>query len=155
MNNPYPIKRARRIEMRRKETGYADRCFYCLETNVFCFELEHPVTEKLDRLFRRTVCRNCHRKLEANRDNKRLTKNGLHNVYETDEEKDRRYNLLFAEDLDSIAEATLSPHASPQLIAQALRGGAASLRRKANPSSQLRYPRTRRTPLEWDGRGCA
>ena len=76
--NPCPILRARRIEMRRKDMGYATRCFYCEETEIFCFEIDHPVTRELDEEFTRVVCRNCHRKLEARRDIKRLTKNGKH-----------------------------------------------------------------------------
>jgi hypothetical protein len=131
MKNPNPIVRARRLETRRKKMGYASRCFYCPESDPFCFEKDHPVTEKLDPLSMRTVCRNCHRKLEANRDIKGLTKNGLRNVSETEHEKDRRYHLLLAEDLDSIAEVVQSPSASSELIASALREAAASLRRTA------------------------
>ncbi len=141
--------------MRRKGTGYADRCFYCFETDVFCFELDHPVSAKLDPLFKRTVCRNCHRKLEANRDIKGLTRNGLHNVNETEREQLRRYLLLEAEDQDSIAGMLESPAASPQLVANALRQNAASLRRKANSLSQSKYPPMSAAALEWDGAGCA
>jgi hypothetical protein len=131
VKNPNPITRARRIETRRKHMGYADRCFYCGETDVFCFEREHPATDKLDHLFKRTVCRNCHRKLEANRDFKKLTNNGLHDVIESGEEQLRRYLLLMAEDQDSIANVLLSPTALPELTADALRSAAASMRRKA------------------------
>ncbi len=132
MRNPYPITRARRLETRRKEMGYASRCFYCPETDPFCFEKDHPVTKALDLLFERTVCRNCHRKLEINRDTKGLTKNGLHRVRESAREKAQRYDLLLAEDLDSIADVVQSPHASPDLIAAALRAAASSLRRTAS-----------------------
>ena len=131
MKNPYPIKRARRLETRRKEMGYASRCFYCPETDPFCFEKDHPLTKALDPLFERTVCRNCHRKLEINRDTKSLTMNGFHRVRESEREKARRYHLLLAEDLDSIADVVQSPHASPDLIAAALRAAASSLRRTA------------------------
>jgi hypothetical protein len=131
VNNPEPLARARRLEMRRKETGYASRCFYCPEADPCCFENDHPVTQALDPLFVRTVCRNCHRKLEVNRDAKALTKNGLHQVRETELEKARRYALLLAEDLDSIADAVQSPHASLALIAAALKNAASSLRRTA------------------------
>src|SRR6266849_7183925 len=110
MKNPNPIARARRLETRRREMGYASRCFYCPEADPFCFENDHPeVTRALDLLFERTVCRNCHRKLEINRDNKSLTKNGLHRVRESEREKARRYDLLLAEDLDSIADVVQSP----------------------------------------------
>lgn len=155
MTNPYPITRARRIETRRKQMGYADRCFDCPETNVFCFELDHPVTEKLDPLFERTVCRNCHRKREASRDTKKLTKNGLRNVYESEQEQLQRYMLLLAEDQDSIAEILLSPNASSQMVVRELQSTAASLRRKAQSLSQLKYPPSSTAALEWDGIGCA
>ena len=66
-----------------------------------------------------------------NRDAKGLTKNGLHQVRESELEKVRRYALLLAEDLDSIADAVQSPHASPALITAALKNAASSLRRTA------------------------
>ena|SRR5579872_1871807 len=139
MKNPNPIMRGRRLETRRKKMGYASRCFYCPEKDPFCFEKDHPVTQKLDPLSMRTVCRNCHRKLEANRDIKGLTKNGLRNVNETERERHQRYHLLLAEDLDSIAEVVQSPNASPELIATALRSAAASLRRTV-PTVSLPQP---------------
>ena len=80
------------------------RCFYCPETDIFCFEIEHPVTKRLDKRFKRAVCRNCHRKLEFQRDIKGLTKNGQHDVNETENEKLKRYVLLMAEDLASVGE---------------------------------------------------
>lgn len=131
MKNPNPITRARRIELRRKQLGYPTRCFYCPETDIFCFEEDHPVTHELDPDFKRAVCRNCHRKLEFRRDAKELTKNGQHNVNESEREKARRYDLLLAEDLDSIADLVQSPNASLELIAAALRAAASSLRRTA------------------------
>ncbi len=117
--------------MRRKQLGYPTRCFYCPETDIFCFEADHPVTHELDADFKRVECRNCHRKLEASRDLKELTKNGQHNVNESEREKARRYDLLLAEDLDSIADLVQSPNASLELIAAALREAASSLRRTA------------------------
>jgi hypothetical protein len=111
--------------------GYAICCFYCGETEAVCFEKDHPVTEKLDRLFKRTVCRNCHRKWELHRDSMGLTKNGRPDAIESEREKNRRYHLLLAEDLDSIANVVESPKASPKMIADALRAAAASLRRTA------------------------
>ncbi len=98
--------------MRRKAVGYATRCFYCGETDIFCFEMDHPVTHELDEEFERAVCRNCHRKLEARRDIKRLTKNGKHQTKESKREALRRYLLLMAEDEESQAEtpATLTQY---------------------------------------------
>jgi len=130
--NPCPILRARRMEMRRKAVGYATRCFYCGETDIFCFEMDHPVTHELDEEFERAVCRNCHRKLEARRDIKRLTKNGKHQTKESKREALRRYLLLMAEDEDSQAELLQhSPNTPTELIISASQARAASLRRKA------------------------
>jgi hypothetical protein len=133
VKNPYPIARARRTEMRRKQLGYATRCFYCPETDIFCFELDHPVTEELDEHFKRAVCRNCHRKLEARRDIKGLTKNGQHSVVETDRAALQRYLFLLAEDQDTIAEHLLST--PPELVVAELQKTAVSLRRKAQALS--------------------
>ena len=119
--------------MRRKQLGYATRCFYCPETDIFCFELDHPVTQELDEHFKRAVCRNCHRKLEARRDIKGLTKNGQHNSIESVREAVQRYLLLLAEDQDTIAEHVLGT--PPELIATELQKTAASLRRKAQALS--------------------
>jgi hypothetical protein len=133
VSNPFPIKRAWRIESCRKRVGYATRCFYCPETDIFCFEMEHPVTEGLDEHFKRAVCRNCHRKLELQRDIKGLTNNGKHNVTESGPEKLKRYMLLMAEDLDSVAEhLQQSPNFPIELIIADYRARAASLRRTAN-----------------------
>jgi hypothetical protein len=133
MKNPNPILRARRIEMRRKELGYATRCFYCEETNIACFEVEHPVTKDLDEQFKRAVCRNCHRKLELSRDVKKLTTNGQHDAHKSKHEGLRRYLLLLAEDQDSIADHMATN--PPEMTTKALRGTAASLRRKAEALS--------------------
>jgi hypothetical protein len=119
--------------MRRKQLGYATRCFSCPETDIFCFELDHPVTEELDEHFKRAVCRNCHRKLEARRDIKGLTKNGQHNVVETDRAALQRYILLLADDQETIAEHVRTT--PPELIAVELQKTAASLRRKAQALS--------------------
>ena len=130
MNNPQPIKRARRIEMRRKFLG-ADRCFYCPEPNMSCLEREHPVGVKRDPRFIRAVCRNCHRKLELQRDLHGLTKNGVHRTRESKQKSHVSYLFLLALDQESIAAALESPNASLPLVAAALRSTAASLRRKA------------------------
>lgn len=136
MKNPNPIARARRIEMSRKRLGYPSRCFYCPETELFCFEQDHPVTEELDKDFKRVVCRNCHRKLEASRDIKGLTKNGQHDVIESEVEKHRRYLLLMAEDEESQADLLeRAPDTPVNLISAASRARAASLRRKAQELS--------------------
>ena len=136
MKNPNPIARARRIEMRRKQLGYPSSCFYCGETDLFCYEEDHPVTRELDEKFKRVVCRNCHRKLEADRDIKGLTKSGKRDVVESEIEKFRRYFLLMAEDEDSQAELLQrEPNTPISLIINASQARAASLRRKAQELS--------------------
>jgi hypothetical protein len=133
VSNPNPIKRAWRIESRRKEVGYATRCFRCPESDIFCFEVEHPVTEGLDKQFKRAVCRNCHRKQEFQRDVQGLTHNGKHNVAESGAEKLKRYMLLMVEDLDWVAEVLQqSPNLPIDLIIRDYKARAASLRRTAN-----------------------
>ena len=130
--NTDPIMRAWRLERRRKELGSDHpRCFYCPEANIWFLQVEHPVTKELDPDFKRATCRNHHSKLEVNRDLSHLTKNGRRSVKESPRAKRRRYLRLFAADLECIAEVVLSAHADPELIAAALRAGAASLRRKA------------------------
>jgi hypothetical protein len=133
MKNPHPIKRAWRLEKRRKDLGSDNpRCFYCPETDLACLEVDHPVTEELDPEFRRVECRNHHRKLELKRDLAGLIKNGRRGVKESNRQQHRRYLLLLAEDQDSIADLLMSPEVSPQLIAEALQAVSASLRRKAD-----------------------
>ena len=120
------------LEKRRKELGCQNpRCFYCTETDIWCLEIEHPVSKELDSQFTRIVCRNCHRKLEADRDVLKLTKNGLHKTVESEDNRSLRYVMLSAKDLDSIADLLTSPAVSLPLIADALHAAAASLRRRA------------------------
>ena len=142
--------------MRRKELGYATRCFYCPESELFCLENDHPVTEKLDPFFKRAVCRNCHRKEEARRDLKGLTKNGLHDAPETPREAHQRYLRLMAEDEDSQTEllerASSTP---PSLIMAASKARAASLRRKADSLPEWMFPTPVPAAVEWDGAGCS
>jgi hypothetical protein len=141
MKNPNPIARARRIEMRRKQLGHPSRCFYCSETDLFCFEEDHPVTRDLDDKFKRVTCRNCHRKREADRDIKGLTKNGKRDVVESQLEKECRYLLLMADDEDSQAELLQrEPNIPINLIISASQARAASLRRKAQALSLSNLP---------------
>jgi len=74
--------------------------------------------------------------LEASRDIKGLTKNGQHDVVESEVEKFRRYLLLMAEDEDSQAELLQrEPNTPINLIIVASEARAASLRRKAQALS--------------------
>jgi len=142
--------------MRRKELGYPTRCFYCSESELFCLENDHPVTENLDPFFKRAVCRNCHRKEEARRDLKGLTKNGLRYAPETPREAHQRYLRLMAEDEESQAELLeRDPGTLPKLIIDASRARAASLRRKADSFPQWMFPTPVPAAVEWDGAGCA
>src|SRR5207245_7836067 len=119
-----------RLERRRAELGCDDpQCFYCPVSDIACLEVEHPATWKYDPLFKRAVCRNCHRKLELRRDLAGLTKNGQHDTQESEIGGLRSYLLLMAEDQDSIADLPESATPSPHSIAAALRSAAASVRR--------------------------
>jgi hypothetical protein len=118
--------------MRRKALGYPPRCFFCPEEDPLCLEFDHPLTAGLDPEFRRAVCRNCHRKEEARRDIRKLTKNGQHVVQESPVEAHKRYLLLLANDEESQAELLeRHPNSPIQLIIDASKARAASLRRKA------------------------
>jgi len=155
VKNPHPIARARRLETRRKQLGYPDRCLSCSESDISCFEEDHPVTRKLDPKFKRAVCRNCHWKCERRRDDAKLTKNGFHEALESEREQLRRYLLLLAEDQDFIAALLQSPDASLPLIAKELKSTAAYLRRKADSSPTLNWPLVCDPSSEWDGLGCS
>lgn len=125
--------------MRRKQLGYVDQCFYCPETDLSWLEQDHPVTEGLDKDFKRVVCAKCHRKLEFSRDTKRLTKNGQREVNESPVEALQRYLLLLAEDEDSQAELLQETTATRiQFLIRASQARAASLRRKAQDVSLFR-----------------
>lgn len=133
MKNSSPIKRAWRLERRRKELRSDNpRCLHCGETDIECLELDHPVTVELDPKFTQIECRNDHRKLELKRDLAGLTKNGRHDVKESKRAQLRRYLLLHAEDIESKSDLLKSRKTSPRLIAEALQATSASLRRKAN-----------------------
>jgi hypothetical protein len=101
-----PIKRARRQELRLKYLGSDNpSCFYCGEHDPACLELEHPVGKKVDPKLTRIVCRNCHRKLEFERDVAGLTKNGIHITPETEREGFCNYLLRLAADHEATAES--------------------------------------------------
>lgn len=106
MKNPSPVMRARRMELRRMALGSENpSCFYCGESDIACLELEHPVGREHDSSFTRTVCRNCHRKLEMKRDVAGLTKNGKRGVVETPCESIVNYLLRLAADQEATSES--------------------------------------------------
>ena|ERR1051325_4586753 len=132
MRNPNPIKRAWRLEKRRKDLGSDNpSCLHCGESDIFCLELDHPVTEGLDKDFKRVECRNDHRRLEFKRDVEGLTTNGQHDVDKTDTEQLRRYLLLHALDLESLSKVLLTEKASRERVADELLKTVVALRRKA------------------------
>ena len=55
-------------------------CVYCDETAIECLELHHIVGKKLDATLLEIRCRNCHRKIEFQRDVLGLTGNGIRAV---------------------------------------------------------------------------
>jgi predicted metal-binding protein len=67
--------------------------------------LEHPVGREHDKDFKRIVCRNCHRKLEMDRDLASLTKNGKRHAPETEGESLVNYLLRLAHDHQATAES--------------------------------------------------
>jgi hypothetical protein len=86
-----------------------------------------------------------------------LTKNGRHDAIESERERERRYHLLLAEDLDSIADVVQSPKPSPKMIAAALRAAAASLRRTTPAPQPPQLPNgniATRLPMPTDAK-CA
>jgi hypothetical protein len=132
VNNPNPTTRARRVERRRKALGSDNpRCFDCGESDLFCLELDHPVTEQLDKTFKTVRCRNCHRKREFERDCARLTKNGQHEAEESFPANLTRYMDLLALEHDAATRTLLAGVASSEEVAMVLQAAAASLRRYA------------------------
>jgi hypothetical protein len=133
VNNPDPIKRAWRLQRRRKELGSSNpSCVSCGESDIECLEKEHPLTEELDREFKRVECRNDHRRKELNRDLKGLTKNGKRNLEESERQCERRVLLLYAEDLDFLAERIKSPDFSRERASEELAKTVNSMRRRAS-----------------------
>lgn len=105
MTNDNPVKRARRIEMRRKHLGSANPyCFYCGESDAACLEKDHPVGREQDKDLTCVVCRNCHRKVELGRDVSNLTKNGQHRIPGA-ERAPSDYVLRVADHLNEISES--------------------------------------------------
>jgi hypothetical protein len=73
----HPIRAARRkLRQQDRLGGLTPICAYCGEMAVECLELHHVVGRKLDESLVEVRCRNCHRKIELQRDLVNLTKNG-------------------------------------------------------------------------------
>jgi hypothetical protein len=72
-----PIRAARRkIRQQDRLGGLTPICSYCGEVAIECLELHHVVGRKLDESLVEVRCRNCHRKIELQRDLVNLTRNG-------------------------------------------------------------------------------
>jgi len=102
-----PARIALRRERRLAELGSRTPiCAYCGETAIECLELHHVVGEKLDPTLKEIRCRNCHRKIEFQRDIAGLTGNGIHSVPVLSKDEMMRSRLLgLAESRDSEAQA--------------------------------------------------
>jgi len=102
-----PAQIALRLERRRAEFGTRTPiCAYCGETAIECLELHHVVGEKLDPTLKEIRCRNCHRKIEFQRDVAGLTGNGIHAAPAlSTSEKMRNRMLGLAESRASEAQA--------------------------------------------------
>lgn len=77
MREEQPIRAARRkIRQQDRLGGLTPICSYCGEVAIECLELHHVVGRKLDESLVEVRCRNCHRKIELQRDLVNLTRNG-------------------------------------------------------------------------------
>jgi hypothetical protein len=77
------VKEEQPIRAARRKARQVDRlggltpiCVYCGETAIECLELHHVTGRALDADFVEVRCRNCHRKIELQRDTANLTGNG-------------------------------------------------------------------------------
>jgi len=81
-------------------------CVYCGETASECLELHHIVGERLDAKLTEIRCRNCHRKIEFQRDVAGLTGNGIQAARVLTKNEIMRARLLgLAESRESEAQA--------------------------------------------------
>ena len=77
MRDELPIRAARRkVRQVDRLGGLTPICIYCGENAIECLELHHVTGRKLDGDFVEVRCRNCHRKIELQRDVANLTDNG-------------------------------------------------------------------------------
>jgi hypothetical protein len=81
-------------------------CIYCDETAIECMELHHLVGKKLDSTLTEIRCRNCHRKIEYQRDVLGVTRNGIRTAPVFTKNEISRLRLIgLAESHESIAQA--------------------------------------------------
>lgn len=107
MRDVQPIRAARRkAQQQDRLGGLTPICSYCGETAIECLELHHVVGRKLDESFVEVRCRNCHRKIELQRDLANLTSNGQRGFQKPDRDEVLRLRLLgLAEGHESTAGA--------------------------------------------------
>jgi hypothetical protein len=77
------MRKAHQIRNARRRARQVDRlggltpiCAHCGETAIECLELHHVTGRRVDPDFVEVRCRNCHRKIELQRDAANLTSNG-------------------------------------------------------------------------------
>jgi hypothetical protein len=102
-----PAQIALRRERRLAELGTRTPiCVCCGETALECLELHHVVGKKLDSTLMEIRCRNCHRKIEYQRDVLGLTGNGIRTAPVLAKAEISRLRLLgLAESYESTAQA--------------------------------------------------
>jgi len=102
-----PIRAARRkAQQQDRLGGHTPICPYCGETAIECLELHHVVGRRLDESLVEVRCRNCHRKIELQRDLANLTSNGQHGTRTPDRDEVLKLRLLgLAEGHESTAVA--------------------------------------------------
>ena len=95
MREEQPIRAARRKARQvDRLSGLTPICVYCGETAIECLELHHVPGRKLDADFVEVRCRNCHRKIELQRDLANLTGNGERGPKTPDRDEVIRLRLL-------------------------------------------------------------
>ena len=101
--------RAARRKARQMERlgGLTPCCPYCGEMAPECLELHHIVGRKLDTDLVEVRCRNCHRKIEFQRDLASLTSNGQRSSKTPDRDKVFRSRLLGLEEAQESTAAAL------------------------------------------------
>ena len=95
MREKQPIRAARRKARQTDRLGgLTPICAYCGETAIECLELHHVIGCKIDPDFVEVRCRNCHRKIELQRDVADLTGNGERSRKKFQKDEIIRFRLL-------------------------------------------------------------
>ena len=95
MKEKQPIRAARRKARQADRLGgLTPICIYCGETAIECLELHHVTSRRIDPDFVEVRCRNCHRKIELQRDLANLTGNGERSSKKPEKDQINRFRLL-------------------------------------------------------------